>query len=217
MTTQTKQKYTPHESETSYTGQYPNMSEFEKPWEGCIQVGQGNGKISLDEKPLESEGFSNCVGLILRNKNSLEGALFHIDDIDLSCDYYHHQTEVVEHLVKNYLKEKGLSNRERLFSALHDVCGYWYPKAMKREKFQEIMEELNKDKIIQARFVGGNSSRTWIKSRIKDSLFGFLGIPIKNDILVDTGIYPWDLLYKPNEEGIYVNSIKQKKVLAFKF
>ncbi len=70
--------------EFSYTGEHPDMIEFKKPWEVCIQVGQGDGKISLDGKPIESEGFSKCCALILQNKTSPESALFHIDDVDLN-------------------------------------------------------------------------------------------------------------------------------------
>lgn len=69
--------------QVSYTGQYPDMIEFAKPWECCIQVGQGSGKLSLDRKPLQSEGFSKCSGLILKNGANLESALFHVDDFDL--------------------------------------------------------------------------------------------------------------------------------------
>lgn len=38
--------------EHTYSGQYPNMVEFEKPWESCIRVAQGLGKISLDGQAL---------------------------------------------------------------------------------------------------------------------------------------------------------------------
>lgn len=69
--------------EHSYTDQYPPDLRFEKPWEGCIQVGQGEGKLSNDGKPLQSEGFSLCSALIIQNIDTQEAALFHIDDIDL--------------------------------------------------------------------------------------------------------------------------------------
>ena len=64
-------KYTECTSRTPYTGQYPNMIEFSKPWTSCIQVGQRYGAIS-NTKPLQSEGFSQCTALILKNNQSLE-------------------------------------------------------------------------------------------------------------------------------------------------
>lgn len=71
-------------SEKKYSGQYPDMIEFEKPWESTIQVGQGRSYISTNGKPLQSEGFSKCPALVVKNRLTYETALFHIDDIDLS-------------------------------------------------------------------------------------------------------------------------------------
>lgn len=73
------------------------MIEFQKPWEGCIQVGQGLGKLSLDGKPLQSDGFSKCSGLVLRNGNTQESALFHVDDFDLGI----WQTPVIREFITN--------------------------------------------------------------------------------------------------------------------
>ena len=67
-----------------YEGKYPDMVEFEKPWESCVQVNQRFGAISMDGRALQSEGFSKCYALILRSVNTFESALFHVSDIDLT-------------------------------------------------------------------------------------------------------------------------------------
>lgn len=211
-------KYTPYGSETSYTGQYPPILEFDRLKE-YIKVGQGDGKISLNGRPLESEGFGQCFGVILRNRDNLESALFHVSDLDLNTVK---QTILVEELMKNHIHHSVISDKEReeLLETLPYICKYNCPSnygKMTRKEFQRRMEKLNKNKIIQARFIGGDSSRIHCRSRIEDSLFNYLGIQVKDDILVDTGGIHWDLLYKPNEEDIYVNSRKQDKVLTFKF
>lgn len=207
-------EYTPYISDVAYTGQYPDMPEFEKPWEGCIQVGQGNGRISSDKRPLQSEGFAKCAGLILKSESNLEAALFHIDELGLN----HRQTEVVESFMRDYFASIGLDpkNEAELYSALSDVCRYYIPK-MGREQFQKRMEELNREGTIKARFVGGTISRLFVRDNITRDLFGFLGIQILDDIIVDTSELHWALVYRPEEKRVYVNSKSQNKVLLFNF
>jgi hypothetical protein len=97
--------------EYSYIGRYPPDLRFEKPWEVCIQVGQGSGKRSNDGKPLQSEGFSKCTALIIQNADTQEAELFHIDDIDLS----HTQSELLYKLSDgNYIGRfvRGSLSRE---------------------------------------------------------------------------------------------------------
>lgn len=67
-----------------YTGKYPNMIEFKKPWESAIQVGPGSGQVSFSGTPLESDGFTWCAGLLLLDANF---ALFHFDELDLRPEY----------------------------------------------------------------------------------------------------------------------------------
>jgi hypothetical protein len=193
------------------------MAEFEKPWESTVQVGQGQGKISKEGKPLQSEGFGQCFGLILRNRSNLESALFHVDDIDLT----HKQTPTVEELMRNYVTSLDIdsSEREDLIAAIEDITHYRCPQnygRMNRGNFQLRMEELNSDGIIQARFVRGDDSRD-VKSRIVGSLLGYLGVNVMDDLTVNTGRQHWAMVYKPNEAGIYVDARNQKKVLKFTF
>lgn len=208
-------KYTPHESEFSYTGQYPDMPEFEKPWKACVQVSQGHGKISSDGRPLQSEGFSKCIAMLLKNKVNLESALFHVDDIDLKGT----QTEVLGYFMENYLRGIDLSPKERklLLSVTGDVSKYRYPEAMKRVAYQEKMEELNSKGVIKARFIVGSSGRHSVKDRVTGSLLNYLGVHVGDDILVDTGRAHWALVYKPAEARIYVDARSQEKVLTFSF
>jgi hypothetical protein len=51
---------------TEYTGQYPDIPEFQEPWQHCVTVGQGSGEIS-SSKPLISEGFGYWSAFIGRN------------------------------------------------------------------------------------------------------------------------------------------------------
>ena len=209
--------YTPHGPEVSYTGQYPDMVEFEKPWETSIQVGQGQGKISKDGKPLQSEGFGKCFGLILRNRSNLESALFHVDDIDLT----HKQTPAVDELMRNYVNSLDIDSAEKdeLLAAIDDITHYRCPQnygRMKRDDFQLRMKELNSGGIIQARFIRGDSSRD-MKNRVVGSLFGYLGIDVMDDLVANTGRQHWAVVYKPNESGIYVDARNHKKVLKFTF
>ncbi len=54
--------------EISYIGDYPDMPEFSTPWEvKAVQVGQGSSGRSLNGEALESEGFSKCSALIIKN------------------------------------------------------------------------------------------------------------------------------------------------------
>lgn len=207
-------EYALHISKAPYIGQYPDMPEFEKPWEGCIQVGQGQGALSSDKKPLQSEGFAKCVGLILKNESTLEAALFHIDDFGLNGK----QTKVVESFMRDYFVSLGLDpqKEEGLYSALSDICMYYAPQ-MGREEFQKRMEELNREGIIKARFVGGTISGLFVRYGITRDLLGFLGIKILDDIKVDTAEAHWALVYKPKENIIYFNSKSQSKVLSFNF
>ncbi len=198
----------------SYRGQYPGMPEFEKPWEFCIQVGQGRGKLSLDKKPLQSEGFSKCSGLVLKNETSGASALFHIDDFDLRGE----QTPVIQDFIANYIESLDMNPEKKssLLLAARDVAKYMYPKTMRREVFQQRMEELNRDGVLKAQYVAGSDSRN-IKDRIMRSLLSYLGIKAVNDIVVDTGEHHWALVYKPKEAQVLVDVRRDKKVLVYDF
>jgi hypothetical protein len=63
---------------TGYTDQYPNIPEFQKPWEYCIIVGQGYGEISAS-KPLISEGFGYCSAVIIISLETNASLLLHLD------------------------------------------------------------------------------------------------------------------------------------------
>lgn len=206
--------YTPALQEVSYTEQYPDMMEFTNPWENCEQVGQGGAKVSLEGKPLQSDGFGRCFGLILRNQSNLESALFHVDDTDLT----HEQTPAVDKLMRSYVSslEFDGSEKEVLLAVITDITKYEYPTAMKREQFQSRMEELNAGGIIQARFVIGDASRD-VRGRIVGSLLGYLGVKVVDNLRVNTGEYHWGMVYKPKEAVVLVNARKQKKVLSYTF
>ena len=210
-------EYTPYESEVIYSGQYPDMIEFTNLCETSIQVEQGQGKISKYGEPLQSRGFSKCFGLIIRNQLNLESALFHVDDIDLT----HTHTPVVGELLRKYVDSLNIDSFERksLFDAMDEIIHYGLPEfdgGMKRKEFQSRMEELNENGIIQARIIRGDNSHD-VKNRIVGSLLGYLGIPVVEDLIVNTGRKHWAVVYKPNESKIYIDVRDQKKLLKFNF
>lgn len=213
------EQYSLHESEVSYTGQYPDMPEFEKPWKGCIQVSQGGGGASSIGKPLQSEGFSKCVAMILKNTKTLESALFHIEDIDMN----HKQTRIVDEMMRNFLYSLAMpgSEKDNLLSTLDYISKYDCPQnhggKMSRQEFQAQMEQLNKEGIMQARFISGTNGRSCVRNRVEDSLFGFLGVHVKDDIIVGTGNYHWSIVHFPIDNRILIDARNQNKVLSYCF
>ncbi len=210
-------KYTKSESEFSYTGQYPGLTEFKKPWEEGIEVVQGKGALSTNETPLQSGGFSKCSAMLLKNERNKNSALFHIEDIDLNRT----QLKIVGEFIKDYVSSLKIDPKEKdaLFAAFDHVCNYEDPSrygAMEREDIQKRMEKLNRAGAVKACFVEGTRGRR-LKDRIFKSVLNYLGVRVEADILVDTGDYHWALVYVPKEKKIYVNAKSQKKVLTFTF
>lgn len=209
--------YTPHLTEVSYRKQYPDMIEFARPWECCIQVGQGCGKISKDGQTLQSEGFSFCSGLILKDKKTLESALFHIDEWDLpdrSCP-------TLEEFMVDYISRLDIGDKEtnQLIDVSRYIAFYRCPSnygRMKREEFQEIMEKLNETGDLTGQFIFGTVSRH-TKNRIVDNMLKYFGVKVQDDILVKTGQVHWDVVYKPKESTIFVNNGIYNKVLSYNF
>ncbi|MBS3094288.1 hypothetical protein J4474_01350 [Candidatus Pacearchaeota archaeon] len=214
--------FTPHKAEFSYRTQYPNWADFGIPSGSSIYVNQGRGNISSDGKPLRSDGFGQCSALILKNTQTLESALFHLDNIDVEDK----QTPIVEQLMHNYIKSFNLSKkkRERLLELASAASRYWcsgfrnerFYSGRERNFLKTRMAELNEDKKIKACFVNGNRSYDRKKRIVGDFLIYF-GLNNPKNIFVDTGDYHWDIAYKPDESTILVNSRKQKKVLSFDF
>lgn|SRR3989338_7347545 len=214
--------YFPSISETLYSGDYPDMIEFRKPWESCIQVGQGRGNISSDGKSLQSEGFGKCCALILKNAKTSESALFHIDDINLN----EKQTPIVEQVMQNYIESLHLSDEEkrRLLALASGASRFWNVtgftqkpySGIERDVFISKMRELNSDSTMRACFVMGDVSRD-IEHRVMGELLNNFGIHTSTNILVQTGAVHWGILYKPAESVIIVDSRKYKKSLNFSF
>jgi hypothetical protein len=206
------------ESELSYAGQYPDMTEFEKPWESAIRVNQGSGDVSYDGTPLQSEGFSKCIALLLRNETNLDSAMFHIDDLDLG-GWDGSQIKVMREYMNRYISSFDMPRKEKedILVANHDVTTYSYPRSMSRETFKKKMEELNSDTEIKAAFVVGTNGRGFVADRVRGSLLNYLGIDAGDNINVDTGHFHWANVYKPNESNIYVQSKSLEKVLIFRF
>jgi hypothetical protein len=209
--------YTSPESEIPYTGIYPNMDEFRRPFETGIEVGEGKGGISKDGKPLISQGFGECSALILRNHSNLESALFHNNHHRLNRE----QIPVIEELMKDFLYSLNISSVERdeLVTCMEDIVHYADPKnhgVMSRQDFQVRMEELNNEGSIQARHVYGDNSIKKKNTTI-GRLLCFLGVDVMDDLIVNPGEASFGVAYRPNESRIYVDLPEQKKALKFHF
>ncbi|MFA6461237.1 MAG: hypothetical protein WCV90_03135 [Candidatus Woesearchaeota archaeon] len=218
----TKEIYTSALSEVSYTEQNPEIMDFWKQEVGHLYVHQGHGGISDGKMILDSEGFSKCSALLIKNSQTLESALFHIDEWNLNYD----QTPVVRQLVHHYLDSLDLDAKEKasLLELSSAATRYWNLenfgdrdyKYVEREAFKARMEELNHDATIRACYVRGDLSRN-LKSMVVGELLSYLGISVTEEILVKTKEYRWGIAYKPQESVILVDARVQKKVLSFKF
>ena len=168
----------------------------------------------MDKKPLQSEGFSKCSALILKNEDTLQSALFHIDDIGLK----YQQRTVLEEFMINYIDKLAIDQQVKSFllSTASDIANYLSPKAMKRKDFQIRMEELNSNGVLKAQYIVGSESRN-LKDRIVGELLGYLGLIVEDDILVNTGGSHWSLVYKPNEAQVFVDARSQNKVFIYNF
>ena len=217
-----KSKYTRPIAEVSYSSQDANWVEFGIP-KCCVYVGQAQGGISTDGKPLVSDGFAKCESLVAKNNQTLETALFHIQEWNLS----HEQTPFVGQLVKNYIASLDLDKTEKyvLPALVAAASRYWSRKGFtdtreyresEREAFKARMAELNRDRILKACFIRGNISLDR-KNIIIGELLSYLGINDADEILVNTGQIHWGMAYKPKESVVLVDVKKQKKVLSFSF
>lgn len=214
--------YTLALKKVSYSSQYPNWVEFGLPQGGYVDVGQAQGGISPDGKPLQSDGFAQCSALILKNSQTLESALFHIDDINLN----YKQTSIVGQLVINYVAGLDLdpTEKETLPPLISVAARFWNLKTFtdrpyeekERQAFKARMTELNHEGTIKACFIGGDASRD-VKSRVMGELLSYFGIDTAEEIIVKTGQYHWGMAYKPQESTVLVDAKKQKTVLSYLF
>jgi len=214
--------YTLALKKVSYSSQYPNGVEFGIPPGGYIYVGQSQGGISPDGQPLQSEGFAQCSALILKNSQTLESALFHIDDINLN----YKQTPIVDQLVRNYIAGLDLdqTEKETLPNLISAAARFWNLKTFtdrpygekERQAFKARMAELNHEGALKACFILGDTSRD-VKGRVMGELLSYFGIDAVEEIIVKTGQYHWGIAYKPQESTVLVNAEKQKKVLSYLF
>jgi hypothetical protein len=209
-------------SEAQYSGQYPDMPEFETPWTCTLQAGQGQGRISADGTPLQSEGLGHCSILLLKNFSTLETALFHSDDWNLN----YHQTPLVAQLVHNYIKSQHLpaSETDRLIELSAAATRYWnimdlrdkHYSQEERDYLRARMAELNRDRCLKACFVYGDVSRQ-VKAIVERELLEGLGIMDSEEILVNTGEVHWAIVYKPKESLVLVDARLRDTMLGFNF
>jgi len=90
---------------------------------------------------LISEGFGFCCALIIKNGNTLESSLFHIDGIGLDDEK---QTPLVERMIHNYINSFSLSVEEqkRLLYLASGASRYWNPKNFCDKSYTICLKEL---------------------------------------------------------------------------
>jgi len=216
-----RKKYTSALEAISYTGRDPKIMEFGKGGVDYNYIGQSCGGISSD-LPMRSDGFTNCSALLIKNSQTLETVLLHLQE-----PYpIHNQTPFINQLIVNYVKSLkiDMGEKERLFPLISAATRYWSPKNFYdadyskslREEFKARMAELNKDKIVKACFVEGDLSLER-KYNVGKELLDYLGILTIEEILVNTKDSWWYIACKPKESAILVDSRKLKKVFKFAF
>jgi hypothetical protein len=215
-------QYTPHIAEVSYTTQYPDWATFGIPSGSYLYVAQAQGGITTSGKPLQSEGFGQCSALILKNRETLESALFHIDDINLN----YKQTPIVDTMMQNFVSSLKLDQDEKnkLSVLVSAATRFWNPMSFtdrnysmsERESLKTRMIELNQDATIMACYVTGDISRD-LSFRINEELFRNLGIVINDHIKVKTDQLHWGLTYDPQNSTLLIDARKQNKVLSYRF
>jgi len=202
-------------SEINYVGDYPDMPEFSTPWEvKAVQVGQGSSGRSFNGEALESEGFSKCSALIIKNSGTNESALFHIDELDLGD----RQVGTFRTVVDNFIEMSNVetTKKEQLKTAAGEVSRYLNPKNIRRDELAEELKKINQNKTLTAAYIVGNDGRD-IQDRLEKSLLEYLGIPIVLKKVIDSGRMHWAIVYKPDVGKIYIDLRSKKKVAVLDF
>jgi hypothetical protein len=223
VTKQVNPYYTPHITEISSGGQHSNWPSSGISHGSYIFVGQGEGCLSSDGKPLKSEGFYTCSALIIKNTKSLESALFHLDNYRFN----YKQTSVVEILVMNFLASLDLDSAEKdsLADLVSAATHYWNKRKFtggkynlaEREAFKSRMAELNNDGTIRACFILGDSSNRNIGYIVRKEFLDDLDIGVEKEIFISTGDSHWGTVYRPHDSTVLINLREQKKVLSYSF
>ncbi len=207
--------YTKPEAEFDYQEQYPDtlLSTQISSWDRRRYVNQSCGRISSDKAPLYSEGFSRCSALLLKDTTTLESALFHIDDWQLSD-----RAEVTfEQFMRHSISARTQDQREaeKLAERAKAVI-YHQAQPSTRTRFREEIGALNRERTIKAQFVFGSQSRI-VRDIVKRELLDYFAIGPEEDIFVDSGRQRWSVFYNPENSSLYVDARSQKKVLKFSF
>lgn len=205
--------YTKPDAEFPYEGLDPNINEFIPSWERRRYVNQGYGRISTDKAPLYSEGFSQCSALLLKDTTTLETALFHIDNWQLSDRAEVTFEEFMKHSI--YALTQDQRQAEELCDRAKSLI-YQQADPAERLKFQEEMEKLNNSRRVKAQFIFGSQSRMVRNSVSRDVLTHFAINPNK-DIFIESGQKHWHVFYNPENSDLFVDARSQKKVLKFRF
>lgn len=197
--------------EIAYIGRFPSLPEFREPLGHCVVVGEGKAELSTDGKPLFSWAFSECVGLLLRERGSLESALLHVRDLDLEKT----QKLTVNEIVADYLATQNFDPQEQL-SLISQLGNAENLSPSMREAFRQRMEYVNRERRLVSQFVLGSLASRNRRDRAEQYLMT-RGISCEKDIIVDSGDQSWNLVYYPQTSTIAVDLELKKKVVLYHF
>jgi hypothetical protein len=199
---------------SKFAGQYPEMLEFQKPWESTVRVSQGFANPSYEGIPLWSDGFSKCVALILRDSSSLDSILFHISTLDME---YPEQTVPLREYMLHFLEKQDMPAEEKneMKEAIPFICKYWPPENMTREEFTEKMALINADKI-KGCFIYGRYGRGSIRKSIENSMLNYFNIK-NTEIALDSGEQHWGLVYCPTTSRLFIALDNKRELAEYEF
>lgn len=187
--------------------------DFERGWEKNPAVWQGNGKL-VEGGKVYSDGFSRCTAFVIKNPDSKWGGMFHIQDIDFEVE---HQKLLKEFFI-NWLDSISPepAEKEKLASAIEDICFYRYPKTFKREEIAPKLKALGIDKI-RTKLFGGDTGRYYIDSRLRASLLEFLGVDLPPTTVFQDYHRHWAILADFDADVVKVNIPYKRQVLEYDF
>lgn len=187
--------------------------EFERGWEKNPAVWQGNGKL-VEGGKLYSDGFSQCSAFVIKNPDSRLGGLFHIQDIDFEVKHQKLLREFFLDWLDSISPEPA--EKEKLASAIEDICFYRYPKAFKREEIAPKLKALGIDKI-HTKLFGGDTGRYFIDNRLRTSLLEFLGVNLPPTSVFQDYHRHWAIIADFDIGTVKINIPYKQKVLEYDF
>ena len=180
-------------------------------------VHTGGADISTDGRVLQSSGFKDCTGLLLKNENNGSPALFHNNDEFITGE----RGMVLGDFAMAYLSglsQLGDRTRRALAGVIESFArGEYFAKEglMDLQAFEKIMSRLNLDGALHGRFIYGKAGMSLYTYSMMNETLKYFGIRLDADIYVPS--MELDIAYHPKESKLAINNRSQKLVLEYKY